>query len=141
MSCECGISGVPVLWTQPRTGTATPLSSLSAPGERECEAAENIERSFSKTCAGQLALYVRINTGLMLFLVAKAKAAYFYLQHLQPSQVGCGGWRRNRRLLGASGGRTAVGGCKWEVPNLRGDYGSGIGNETSFLVSESTARA
>jgi len=58
----------------------------------------------------------------MLFLVAKTKATYFYLQYLQSSQVRCWGWWRNGRLLGASRRRTAAGRCKCEISNQRGDF-------------------
>lgn len=44
ISCECGISGVPMLWDQQHL---CPCCLLQC--ERECEAAENTELSISKT--------------------------------------------------------------------------------------------
>lgn len=41
-----------------------------------------------------------------LFHAAKKKTTDIYLQHLQPCQTGCRGWRRNRCLLGAACGGT-----------------------------------
>lgn len=69
-----------------------PLSVLFVLREWIYEEKKNIKLCFNKTEARFSPLCFRMNTELMLFLVAKAKATHFYLQYLQSSQVGCRGW-------------------------------------------------